>query len=277
MFKILKYAHKLKLIESVRTQYTLECPVCNGKLFKVNRKSGAYKCYSSECSTYDIKAALGYIPNIVTENRIYQNPNVAYQNSQVAKEPSWSEVKYIPVEKYEAPHTRILQTKAHTIYRYSDNATVERIDFFDGSKKQCFPKGTGKFGLFNNRYLTPGTVLMAEGEKTANALTTFSNYVTVSAPPFGWTNEYLHKEFFALKHFYGITGIVYFPDHDEKGREKAKLVTTTSWSVHLPCYIVPLNTMYALGDGEDVADLIERNIDIRELLENIKESVVSSE
>ena len=99
---------KIQLLTKIKGSTKYQCPVCGGGNFNIQHSSGAYKCYSNECSTAEIRRAIDTLEG---------------------KEP------YRPESKWQKP----LRPKSKTTYHYPDRsgnelAKVDRIDHGDGKK-----------------------------------------------------------------------------------------------------------------------------------------------
>ena len=54
----------LDSLTPVKGKHRYECPVCGGHALTVNPKTGAYKCWSNECDSKDIREAIAPQTNI---------------------------------------------------------------------------------------------------------------------------------------------------------------------------------------------------------------------
>jgi hypothetical protein len=263
---------KLKLIEEKNTEFTYECPVCGGKL-KEKKSNGAYACFTSFCSTDDIRTKLGEprTGNYVTNSFV-----------PTAIQPvKWIEpIQYLFIDKYELARERKQGLKQVTSYIYNDDCMVERVDYWkDGVKhKDFFPKYkrngvwtygiSSGFGLFNGRYIKQrGTLIIAEGEKCADIVTDVTGYLATSFPAFAWDRQHILFEFIKLSRY--ISGIIYLPDNDAPGRRKGNLIQDTSWELNIPCTVVSLSEEYEMKEKEDIVDLYNKGYDIKKMLENV--------
>lgn len=258
---------KLQLVSSTNTEKRYICPVCGGKSLKEAIRTNAYKCFSEYCSTSDIRAKLGY----QTNDRIdpYRAPSSTY----VKPVPLKSLEPPITVQDYQSPTSHTLGDRTITNFSYSEFCMVERVDYStSGKKKELFPKyksgnqwqygSSPKFGLFNARYIkSRGSVIICEGEKTANLITSVTNYLTLSPPSFGWNENYISSNLFNPK----ITSVLYIPDNDEPGKKKASIVRDACWMVGIPCLIFSYNL--PIKDGGDFVDLHNDGIDIKQLID----------
>lgn len=260
---------KLTIISETNTEYRFRCPLCGGNNLKLNKRTGAYKCFTGYCDNNGIRSHLGLNSGYKGDYRAISVANIIKPVTTTAK------FKPIKCANYEPAKKRILGGRTITHYIYNEKTQVERVDYYGGErKKECYPKylsgnvwkygASPEFTLFNSRYIgkDSGLVLMAEGEKTADTLTYFSNYLTLSPPPFGWNEDYISRNLLNPN----IQAVLYLPDYDEAGNKKAGIVQRACWMVNIPCLIFKYDNL-SMNDGEDVVDLIERDINVKELID----------
>lgn len=279
MFKLIDFKSKLKLIEEINTEYTFECPVCGENYLKLHKSKGAYACFKNKCSPKQIKDKLGYVSNGF-EN--YSEPI----STIVIKEPEFNldNIQLIELENYvkEVPKKR--GNKYYTQYVYNSECSVERVDYYKKEKKMkdFYPKvkineittygSSPKFGLYNDRFLlTPGTVLVVEGEKTANILSSHINKLVLSPPAFGFNNDYLVR--WIIKNISNINNMIYIPDNDDTGINKSIIFKRAAWSTNIQCKCLYLNKYFQMEKSEDVVDLIERKENVKSIFGSLKEYV----
>lgn len=267
MFNIINYSHKMEKLEEFPSSITFKCPVCSGKL-KVNKNTKAYACYTNNCTSQEIRNKLGvplrsYEDKFKKYNHVVINP-VKFKNINVDN--------IIRVENYQLAN----KDKNKTTYVYNDNCIVERIDK-QNRTKDLFPKYkiddvwkygmSDNFGFFNEEKLKDkkGIILIAEGEKTADYCSYYSGYLTLSPPGFGWNEQWLMKNIHRL--FCNITGVLYLPDNDQVGFNKAKLVEQACWKNCKPCKILNV-PKFSVSTGDDIADLVETYI-IKNLINDL--------
>lgn len=275
MFKIINFINKLELIEEKNTEYTFVCPVCGGNKLKVNKNSNAYACYDNFCSPNDIRNKIGYVSNHHDKWRTKTPVNII--------EPvnfDFINLNYIKCSiKEVAPIKR--GAKYYTNYYYNDKSCIERVDYIKENKKvkDCYPKhkingvwiygSSNEFGFYQQEYLKEkGTLIVVEGEKTANIFSSHFNILAVTPPAFGWNNDYICRWLFFNSD--KIEQILYLPDNDNVGFTKANIFKLSSWKRKIPCHILKLNEIFEMKDREDVVDLIERNENVIDVLENVK-------
>ena len=252
---------KLEVLSELPTEICYKCPSCGGKL-KYKKLDWAYLCVTENCSTAQIRTALGLSSSsgiITPSTLVIKQPTITKFDELMVSPPHYQLAK-----QYQIGDRHI------TYFSYSDEFIVERVDYDDEQPKQLFPKyrvgnkwiyGRGKnTSLFNQRYITNGSVLIAEGEKCADIVSSITGWLTLSPPSFGWSNNYLIAQL-SNPH---ITGIIYLPDNDKIGRVKSDLIKYVAWSLGKPFYVVPLDDVTS-DDGGDIADLANTH-NIKELL-----------
>ncbi|GAA6622807.1 hypothetical protein [Scytonema sp. NUACC26] len=269
VFQILDYEHKLQSTGGNNSEKWYQCPVCGGSKLKVRLQNQAYTCYSGFCNTKDIRSKLGapmggtgdYKP---VSSDIYVRPIEVGK----LKPPISFSTSYEPAKR------RILQDRVITNYIYNERCIIERVDYADiNNRKECYPKylsgsiwkygSHSSFGLFNSRYITSsGTAIICEGEKTADVVSSVTGYITLTPPPFGWSETYIAANLTNPK----ISNVLYLPDYDEMGRKKASIVQRAAWNVGISCSVFDYGDI-PMNDSDDFVDLNERGVNIKELID----------
>lgn len=265
-FRILDFAHKMHVTENINTQVTFACPVCGGKL-KVRKANQAYKCYTNNCSVLDIKKAIGVASQLESEY-IYK--------------PAVSETEFpqrVRLWQLTMPYNLPEVRGNKIIYHYNANALVERIEATETTAKRFYPKHRNKagnwiwgdsplHGWYNQEQLivrqNANVLFIVEGEKTASAFCSNTHWLALSPPGFGWSEIWLKLNL--LKLVPVIDAVIYVPDNDSPGAAKAKLIQQCCWRVNLGCLILNLDNYYE-HPGDDIADLIDRKLDVKEILQ----------
>jgi hypothetical protein len=270
MFKLIDYLDKLTVIEEKNTEYSFVCPVCGGHRLKYNKKSNAYACYTNQCKPRDIRNKLGYV---------YENRDEIKVSTLVIEEPIFNnKINYTYIDQEEIIPIK-KGNKYYSKFIYNSDCVVERYDYIKDSKqvKDCYPKvkingiwtyaSSNLFGLYNDIYLKEkSTLIIVEGEKSANIFSSYSNKLVLSPPSFGWNNNYLIPWFITKSDL--IENIIYFPDNDKSGHNKAQVVQKAAWSSGIACKIIDLSYIFSMQDSDDVVDLINRNENVNLILDN---------
>lgn len=305
--KILNHLDSLKIVKRSSSQIICVCPVCGDDSLKIalGRKRGAYKCWTTGCSSEDIKKALG-IKSALSPTHTFTKP----KNPEVI--PTISSVNFtgtkfcgleshlsIPVKtKYELSIQRDEMVKIHRrIYPYSDDQRLLRWDIEGSNFKEKRPciQTRDQFGQWVNGVAsnastlwpvytglsTPrsdgDTTVFVEGEKTAeylkDRLGIFS--ATLSAITF---NSSFQNISLALRLFFEkypfITNVIYIPDSDDAGKVKADKLEAPMWANQRGYLIKPLESFIpksvlltqALQKGLDIADFDPEQFNLFTLL-----------
>ena len=276
MFKILNYINKLEVIKETETHLTCVCPICgddNFKIKKTGKYKGAYKCWSNECSSEQIREKLGF-----TSIYNYSQPKRPIIRV-TPKETSFTGTSLALVKDYSPIQPKIKKFSGgavaqERIYPYSADQRVLRIDnvtsgnkfiyiqyendsfdWVSGAGDKSWPVYTRGLEeiLKNPNY---DTLLFVEGEKTAEfckengvaALTLMSSCFHGSE---------LDKTLmlFFLRHPH-ITNVVFVPDEDKPGFKKAENFQISCWRHSVGCKVIKMSEIVASPDeGMDLADL----------------------
>lgn len=282
MFKLINYANKLKLIEETNTQYVFQCPVCGGQSLKLSKEKGAYCCFSNKCSPKSIRTKLG-INGFVNEDKFEK---IKTKPSKIITEPdfNFTDIKYVTVNNYKLEKSIHKNNTIKTKYIYNSNCLVERVDKSNGIK-ECYPKflnngiwtfgSSLKFGLYGDQYLktinNPSTIIIVEGEKTANILTNNTGYLSISPPGFGWNRDYILNWY--INHIDKIRNVIIIPDNDTIGYNKSDLLKYIFWELDVSAKVIFLNKYFSMDIGDDIVNLIERQINVKEILDKVEDYV----
>jgi hypothetical protein len=271
MFRILDYLDDCEVIENTNTQVTIRCPVCDNKI-RISKRTSAYFC-TANCDTKEIRSAL----NVPVFTR--------------SDEPSYTPIRPIecppnielhpvsgtfPLEEsvYFSSNPLDEQKVKRTVYVYDDHHKIVRIDQLVTKTKRFYPlhwngyewitEAGEKHPLLNEGYICDPSkfVVFVEGEKCAIELSRIG-ILGLSPASFGWAEQRLKKSLERI--LYSIRGVVAIPDNDDPGWKKMTKLQQVCWTLGLPCRILNL-TAYYTKPKDDVADLIQRNIDVYSLL-----------
>jgi len=272
MFRILDYADQLEFVKETNTQLTCRCPVCFSKL-QISKRNSAYFCVS-DCDPVDIRRNM----DLPTTNRYQPKIYVPPKSIPLPRKIDLHTCDIVyNLETQSFFHPR-LQKQAHkTIYQYGEIYRIVRLDIEDDDEKMFYPNKLvdGKWGVeacdkhpfFNENAITQKNkfVTLVEGEKCAVALSE-QGILAITPPPFGWSEDRLKVAFDRI--YYDIEGVLVIPDNDAVGLTKAVRVQNACWRSGLPCRILNLEDYYRV-EKEDIADLIQRGIDIKKLFGEI--------
>jgi len=280
MFNILDYTSSLEILSKNKTWIETKCPVCLQKNFKINVKTGAYKCYVTNCSPKDIRSCLSKFNSFVKVDP-YRTKDV-YQVTYTEPKPIAIE-NFNPDKKSQTIEEKVVVTNEYTYYYYSPTQRTIRFLNKEGKKivapqyKLPFKKDTwlsGKglqeWGMFKPNILSgekTQLLLAAEGEKSVCSLMK-EDYFAMTAPSWAWSEQFLTIHLEMFKKY----SILYFRDNDKEGIKKAKLFKEAAWRNSIPCEVVnPAD--YAQTDelGYDIADyLLDESNSVGGLIDEYK-------
>jgi hypothetical protein len=269
------------------------CPVCEGSL-TVDIKTGKYQCWGEPDSKQhlkDIREAVNPLEDALKQAGI-DNSRINYQQIIPAKKPDPLPAP-LPqnIELAKLPAPGLVPQKKHNsrgsqiIYTYSDAQYVIRYEFIeDGEqKKLTIPyyldilgnsvKGIGDkpWPVYHQEEIIKHGqgqfVFVVEGEKCTDAARQ-QNLLTTTFQGSQWTDAKLEQYCQCLKS-HDIAGIVYYPDNDKAGYDKANKLRIAANKAQL-AYIQlnPQRLNPDSTDGYDIADLIADGLYSRQLLEN---------
>ena len=269
------------------------CPVCEGSL-TVDIKTGKYQCWAEPDNKQhlkDIREAVNPLEDALKQAGI-ENGRINYQQITPAKKPDPLPAP-LPqnIELAKLPAPGVIPQKKHNsrgsqiIYTYSDTQYVIRYEFIeDGEqKKLTIPyysdilgdsvKGIGDqpWPVYHQEEIIKHGqgqfVFVVEGEKCTDAARQ-QNLLTTTFQGSQWTDAKLEQYCQCLKS-YDIAGIVYYPDHDKAGYNKANKLRIAANKAQLPYIeLSPQRLNPDSTDGYDIADLIADGLYSRQLLEN---------
>ncbi len=174
-FNILNYSSSLTLLKEESSQLVCLCPVCGGHRLTIDKKTGAYTCWTGECERRLIREKVAHREEGRRDNRTIaykavkqpKNTNFSRQNSAISKRSTLRcdksgalEIAPIPLPtgnltlvKLPQSATNIPQSETprflpkgippqakETIYRYSQTQWVSRLEWEDENR----PKGREK-------------------------------------------------------------------------------------------------------------------------------------
>lgn len=292
---ILDNLDKLEVVTEKSSFIKCVCPVCSQPSLKISLSShayGAYRCYDNECSTEDIRSAIGlvktknyylspYKPDLKLS--VYDSKKLV-QDIEKAKplelEQDWKNYDVIKVpENYQPLESRTKSffdgsKKKITIYPYSDVTRVYRLDYENsGNKKEVYLQymdlKTGNWELGLGDYLWPvysrglefdgDTLLVVEGEKTAEYVKSELGVAAVTlATPYFQMEKMKKALYVFFRKNPTIQNLIYVPDHDDPGWLKAHKFQKVCWYLKKNCSIVSLkdylNLSFEPSKGQDIAD-----------------------
>lgn len=253
------FKDKLELLKESPSQLTFRCPICGGHSLKMNKQSNAYSCFSSGCSSNEIRKEVGiksggYYKEVTQKvvTPVYVTPDKIDLHKSNITSPSHKKFFY---EKYN-------QEAVITSYYYTPTHKVDRVKLLSSKDKHFYPQvlsdnkwsfGSKDFPFLYADKLTEfnKTILFAEGEKCATEVSRFA--LCLTAPGFG-SNSYKFLSSNIQKIAYSVKNILIFPDPDTIGMKKAKLLQQVCWEYYIPCSILK-----TFNNNDDIYDVIVKN------------------
>lgn len=265
-FNLLDYLEKLNVIYRGSSWIECICPVCNQKNFKINAKTGAYKCYSSNCSSQDIRNSVAeFSPyTLVNPYRVENFYSIKYTTPiPIAFSSTVSLGNFTKTNV-----NKTIEENGYTFFYYNKKVRTIRFQTKEGKrivspqylKNNKWVSGIGEisdwnlFGLPYNNY--SDYIFAAEGEKCCTELIK-RGYSCITPPSFAWTEDWCTIQLSKLKK--KIKGVLYFSDNDKVGFKKSKIFSEAVWRNHLECEVVILEDLLneSLQKGVDIADLLQ--------------------
>jgi putative DNA primase/helicase len=155
----------LDKLEPGKGKNAYTCPVCQGQRLTFEKKTGAYKCWSGDCSTNDIREAIRPLADFLAERNGQQPPQPAKKpRARKKKEypptpiPIGAKLLTLPApgqppqpEQLAKDALRDIPRNAlQTAYAYSDNQKVVRYEWPDPTKTKGYDKTYRQFHLDPN-------------------------------------------------------------------------------------------------------------------------------
>ena len=267
MWSILNHLDKLNILSQLSTEYVCECPVCGGRRLTISKGTGAYSCWTTECPTVDIRAALGDNSHALTRN--------------------WTPKKYYPAVIDKEIELAMLASSVQpdlneeTWYNYGHTCRVHRyradgqkftIPYCDGirgkGKRLWLPYRSEEISQASGKW-----ILGVEGEKCVEYARSLG-LVATTWQGSSWTPVNFMATITILKSV-GVQGMVYWSDLDVPGFRKAqKLWQTCALPVlskdKFPLVVVdPRRVWEGITEGQDVADWVQAGVADVERLQTV--------
>jgi len=286
------FEQRLELVKEYPSWMEYLCPLCKSEGLKINKSTGYYKNYKCNCDTKRITAyiyqdsGITYVPKEKVVPKIVEPiPNLLnIKLTRLTNPPLLTDLN----DKY-----RNLDGKV--VYYHSTNQRTKRINRIittdkHGNKKEkkiVIPQilvngswvngiGEGTFPLFTNeRTLVSELIIAVEGQKCVEYL----NYKQIEAISLlgSYTTSITKiQEVIEISRSLipNIKQILYLPDLDVKGMQKADIFQRAMWEMKMPCKVFDLRGELVKStnfvQGYDIADYITENkdVDLVEVFEN---------
>lgn len=291
---------KLPVIREYPSEVTFECPVCKGKIKASKKQIGKWLCVTSHCSVAKVRKKLKLKVSDYHARKGRGTPYPEMINT-MSDVPYTSCSSIIGVDKLDyATHRPIWivdkgkerdgEYESETYYRvgnYSkaslDNILssdyVYRFDYFD-VEKQDYDKKIRPFFqseipyFFNQEFLKEkrGVVVFLEGEQAAFHFTLATQLLGLSFPASTGTGMDKLCNYWFPKLKKNLEAILYFPDNDKTGLDKANDFKKISNSHGIPVMILEPYEDDFFKEKNDVVEYIY-NLGISSLFNLILEKM----
>ena len=285
-FQILDHLDCLKVVKETNREYHCLCPVCEDGGFKVNKKNGSYKAFKCGCEVKDIREAIrpwseakeqGRQGAGATKSRGARETARLAQLALPAKDSPTPEKKEIApwLQKQGIP-SQALETR----YWYSKTQWVSRFEWKnnDGTSEKTIRQGHIKSnGLVEwkkggkdwrayklgeaTKYCADKWVLGVEGEGCVESARTRA-IAAITWQGSNWEISRIVKDLTKLIEA-SAAGLIYFPDNDETGAKKAKLIKSACQQCNFPCLILsPIDVWSEMPVKGDITDWVNVHQDL---------------
>jgi hypothetical protein len=273
------------------------CPVCEGRNLSVAPKTGAFKCWSGDCLTADIREAIRPLAEFLAERNGERPPQIARKPKAKKKKhppaPVPHGVKLLrlptpgqspqPEQLKDAPR-RVPHNALQTTYEYSPTQKVVRYEWPDATNpkgrdktysqfhidpdgKKDWTKGDAPWPAYRIdevvELLTtvpngePIIILMPEGEPNVELARSIS-VAGLTLQGSNWSDRETQKMLEALRATGKNVSIGVLRDNDDTGIKKGQGVWFVARHIQFPCIVIDPRVIYP--------DIPEKG-DIREILE----------
>ncbi|MEM6399534.1 MAG: hypothetical protein AAF757_04780 [Cyanobacteria bacterium P01_D01_bin.116] len=272
-FDIRNYTDRLN---PTKRKHRYECPVCGGHSLTINQKTGAYKCWSNECASKNIRELIA--PELFNSSDYSERRSRKYKRKpkQEAPQPApippgYIELAVLPYSP--TPEPKINRGRYTEIkYPYSPTQWVLRKQNSDGKKitlpyhttsigKVICGKGDEKWQPYRwDEVLQYGVgkwVLGVEGEKDTDNSRSSLQIVSFTFQGSSWSEESLLSFAKQFKNA-GVAGIIYDPDNDDAGAKKAEKLANACAKAQLPFIAInPVRLWPECPHKGDISDWID--------------------
>lgn len=308
-FDIRSFSDRLTILKEESTQTVYECPVCGGHRLTVNKQSGAYKCWSGECASADIREAIAPFDNSQTAPR-RQNPKTKpvqkpkpptppSANVNLAKLPAPATDTPQPQRDFDRQHGEIFKTS----YVYSLtpegelNRWVIRTDWVDTNKPKGWDKifrqwhrdesgqpickkGDIPWGAYRlDEFIQalkniPGTPcgLIQEGEKTVEVARQ-AGIASLTFQGSSWSPEEIARSLIEIKTECPDAVLAFLRDNDTAGESKSAKFQAACDTVGLFSVVIdPVAIHPPLPDKGDIVEILAA-MDTPEFIRRLEEEI----
>ena len=282
-FKILDYLDRLNVVKQTGTEYHCTCPVCGDGGFKIDKNSGKYNAFKCGCEVKDIREAVRPWGEVTQQSRgskgskrvkeavkLAQLPNPAIDAPTLLTTsiPDWLVKQGVPAT---ATQTRYWYSKTQWVSRFewtNADGTLEktiRQGHIKSNGLVEWKKGSKEWRAYKlseaTKYCADKWVLGVEGEGCVESARTRA-IAAITWQGSNWEISRIVKDLTKLIGA-GAAGLAYFPDNDETGAKKAKLIESACDRVGLSCLILsPTDVWSEMPVKGDITDWVNVHQDL---------------
>lgn len=254
------------------------CPVCSGNNLTIDPNTGEYQCWNG-CECKDIREAVS--PWDEVKGKSERSADRTTKGKPKPPTPALipegrTELAKLP-DPVTHPEKRKRGSRTEIEYPYSDTQWVLRTEWPDSSNPKGYDKSTIPYHLGEdgepinkkgdaawNPYRIDEVeahgalswVLGVEGESCTEAAR-YLGLVAFTLQGSGWTEGDLTRAMLQCKSA-GVTGVVYFPDHDDTGYDKAEKMALAAAKAQLPFILLDPTLIWSECPNKgDIADWVK--------------------
>jgi putative DNA primase/helicase len=256
VWSILNHLDQLNVLNpNLSSEYVCECPVCNGKRLTISKATGAYSCWTTECPSEDIRAALG------DESHALARKNFApkkYKPAVIDEEIELATFTQ-PVQADLASETWYDYSQSCRVHRYYEDNQKFTIPYCNGirgkGKQLWLPYRANEIPLARGKW-----ILGVEGEKCVEYARSLG-LVAITWQGSSWTPINFMATILQLKSA-GVRGMIYWADLDIPGFRKAEKLWQVCSLPLLPkdkfklVIVDPRRIWENIKEGQDIADWV---------------------
>ena len=277
-FDIRNFADKLT---AAKEKNKFICPNCDGHNLSIDMNTGEYQCWNG-CECKDIREAIKPWDQVLEErkhSKYTSHPKVTpirrkAKNLQPAPISTDNISIGILPNPVTALETIMVGENLITKYPYSSTQWVNRTDKPDGDKvtipyhinnkgETVKGKGADNWQPYRfdeiSQYGAGHWVLGVEGEKCTDVARVNYKILSFTFDGSSWGDKPITQNLHLLKNA-GVAGVIYWPDHDDTGYNKAKKFSEAAAKVGLPFVVIDPLTIFPecpeKGDIADFADVV---------------------
>jgi hypothetical protein len=273
------------------------CPVCEGRNLSIAPKTGAYKCWSGDCSSADIREAIRPLAEFLAERKGERPPRIARKPKAKKKEyppapiPFGAKLLRLPapgkLPRAERPKyfpQRVPHNAAQITYTYSSTQKVLRFEWpeptlpkgrdktyrqvhIDFNGKEIWSKGDARWPAYLINEIVellssipdgePIIILIVEGEPNVE-LARLHGIAALTLQGSNWSHPEIKIMLETLRATGKNVSIAMLRDNDDAGIKKGQEVWLVARHIQFPCIVIDPRVIYP--------DIPEKG-DIREILE----------